>query len=360
MLERPFLRRSEFFTPRILRLLLQLKAYRSVKGLAARYFRSEELQDAFSLQSLYIGGAPFQSPSLYTLLPYAEHAFGVWYWKGGYAALSALLAEELEKQGVTVRLNTPVREILREGKRCTGVKLHDGRTAEHEAIVYNGDFPHLPSLLPGFEASRRKFTPSGGNVLVYLGVNKRWPQAKAHQFFLPKSLTAGLKQSFLERLLPDDPSFYIFNPVAVDSGAAAETDSVLYLLSPVPSTGTVNWEKEKEAYVDRLLTEAERRGFPGLKEAIRWIDVRTPDDAERDGLFQGGSFGIAPTLLQSGAFRPQFVPYPSLANLYAVGASIHPGGGIPIVMQGARLLAHHMTKEMALWKSEPAWQPAKP
>lgn len=67
-------------------------------------------------------------------------------------------------------------------------------------------------------------------------------------------------------------------------------------------------------------------------------------DAETFGLFKGGSFGIAPSLFQSGVFRPQVKPYP-LENLYAVGASIHPGGGIPIVMQGARLMAEQLLQD---------------
>ena len=70
----------------------------------------------------------------------------------------------------------------------------------------------------------------------------------------------------------------------------------------------------------------------------------TPEDARQDGLYEGGSFGIAPILLQSGVFRPQLKPF-DLDNVYVVGASTHPGGGIPIVMQGAKLLADYLNEE---------------
>ena len=75
------------------------------------------------------------------------------------------------------------------------------------------------------------------------------------------------------------------------------------------------------------------------------MDVRTPQDAEAFGLFKGGSFGIGPTLRQSGVFRPQVKP-DDTDNLYAVGASVHPGGGIPIVMQGAKLLADRIHSDL--------------
>ena len=88
----------------------------------------------------------------------------------------------------------------------------------------------------------------------------------------------------------------------------------------------------------------EELSFPGLKDAIEWMEVRTPADAETFGLFRGGSFGIGPTLLQSGVFRPQVKPF-DVEGLYAVGASVHPGGGIPIVMQGAKLLAEQIERD---------------
>jgi phytoene desaturase len=88
----------------------------------------------------------------------------------------------------------------------------------------------------------------------------------------------------------------------------------------------------------------EKCAFPGLREAIEWMEVRTPQDAQNFGLHKGGSFGVAPTLFQSGVFRPQVKPY-QIDNLYAVGASIHPGGGIPLVMQGAKLLADQVLSD---------------
>ncbi|MEI7024181.1 phytoene desaturase family protein [Paenibacillus sp. y28] len=343
-LEKAFLRKRDFYTLRNVSLLTKLKAYSNVRAFAARYFRSEKLQDAFSLQTLYIGGAPFQSPGLYTLLPYAEHAFGIWYVKGGYARLVSILEAELEKRGVALRKSTSIEGIMTEKGRCIGVKTADEAEYRHEAVVFNGDFPHLGKLLPKVKLPSRTYKPSSGTVLIYLGLQKRWPQAAAHQFFLPEDLTRGLKEIFRKGQLPEDPSFYVFYPCAIDDDAAPPGESVMYILAPAPPVGSVDWEAELPAFVDHVLHEAEKRGFPGLKEAMKWKEVRSPQDAEADGLYQGGSFGIAPTLDQSALFRPQMVPS-RIEGLYAVGASIHPGGGIPIVMQGAKLLANYLLNE---------------
>lgn len=351
LLERPFLRSRDFFTAGNLTLLARMKAYRSARAVAATYFRSEKLIDAYSLQTLYIGGAPFASPGLYALLPYAEHAFGIWYVKGGYAALAPVLEEELRRRGVGIETIARVERVLTERGQCRGISVN-GRTRTCDALVYNGDFPSMSDILPE-PAPSRAYRPSSGCVLIYLGVEKRWPERTAHQFFLPPSLQRGMKQLFREGRIPDEPSFYVFNPVAIDDTAAPPGHSVLYMLIPVPPLGDVDWKQGTPPLVEHVLAEAERRGFPGLRAAIRWMKVRTPEDGAADGLYRGGSFGIAPTLGQSALFRPQFKPYP-INGLYAVGASVHPGGGIPIVMQGAKLLADHIGPAARLQEVEEA------
>lgn len=121
---------------------------------------------------------------------------------------------------------------------------------------------------------------------------------------------------------------------------------MLYFLVPVPAAPDKDWNDIAEALAVKVLWDAEKRGFPGLTASIVWRRLRTPADARKEGMYGGGSFGIAPMLSQSGVFRPQPKPYP-LQGLYAAGASVHPGGGVPIVMQGAKLAVQELIKEMS-------------
>lgn len=348
-LERSFPRQRDFFTPDNLRLMWRLRAYQSLRASASGYFRTSEVQDAFSLQSLYIGGAPHQTPGIYTMLPYAEHAFGVWMLKGGYASLPALLEEELRARGGAVKLGSRIERLVVKEGVCRGV-VADGEQQEYDAVLYNGEFPGLGALLGEGEPTSRKrtFKPSSGCVLVYLGVKRRWAERRAHQFFLPESLMNNMYEIFKQGRIPSHPSYYVFNPAALDEEAAPPGESVLYMLIPVPpDLPGLNWSEAAGPLVDRILENAEQRGFPGLRQAIAWRRVRTPEDAAADGLYGGGSFGIAPVLRQSGVYRPQPQPY-SIRGLYAAGASIHPGGGVPIVMQGARMASEQMLKELGI------------
>ncbi|SEU13246.1 NAD(P)/FAD-dependent oxidoreductase [Paenibacillus sp. NFR01] len=359
-LEQPFSRRRQFFRPANLALMSRLRAYRSLRSAVGNYFRSEELRDAFSLQSLYIGGAPFRTPGIYTMLPYAESAFGIWMLKGGYGELPRILSRELLSRGVEIHTGTEVEGLTVEEGRCTGITA-GGVKHSYDAVLYNGEFPQLEELLPaelfaGMADAKRgkgtrgrikrgRYQPSSGCVLIYAGADRRWPESETHQFFLPDSLNDNLRELFDQGRISHLPSYYVFNPAALDDSAAPPGESVLYFLIPVPADPGLDWESIAGPLAERVLEDAEQRGFPGLKASLKWKKLRTPADAYKEGLYGGGSFGIAPVLSQLGVFRPQPRPYP-IKSLYAAGASVHPGGGVPIVMQGARMAVHELMKEM--------------
>ena len=345
-LSRVFPRKKDFLSLENLRFLMRSKAYKSVQGFLSAYFKDPRLQDAYALQTLYIGGSPYATPAIYGLVSYSEHAFGIWYVKGGYSRLSTLLEEACRKKGIHIIPDTEVEQLTVADKVCTGV-VASGKHFPFDRVVYNGDFPLLYHLLGKHlpEKQKKTFTASSGCLLIYLGVQKRWDSSVAHQFFLSESFEKLMNQVFSKnKKWPDDPAFYVFNPAAIDETAAPEGESVLYFLIPVPS-GLPSSKTEVERLVRHVLQKAENKHFSGLREAIAWQKIRTPEDAERDGLYLGGGFGVAPILSQSGGFRPQVSPF-DIKGLYSVGASVHPGGGIPIVMQGARLLSQLLLKEM--------------
>ena len=337
-LDRSFVQKRDFWNTQTIKSLWKLKAYQTVKEQAKQYFQHPILQEAYSFQTLYIGGSPFQSPALYSLVPFSEHYHGIWYVKGGYASLVSILEQELQKRNVKIVKDSVVEEIMVEDKHCTGLFVN-GESFSFDQFIFNGDFPSLKEILPSIKM-KKQFVPSSGTLLIYLGLDKIYESEAIHHFFMSNDLDRHMKDVFVNKQLPRNPAIYTFHPSIVDESLAPKGHGVLYTLVPVPASLDIDWDDIDE-YVDRILVELEERGFPGLRDHIVWKKVRTPKDAHLDGLYQGGSFGIAPTLQQSGVFRPQLQPS-KYENLYAVGASIHPGGGVPIVMQGAKLLAEHL------------------
>lgn len=342
-LSKSFSQTRDFWTFTNIRKLLQLKPYQSVAQLMKGYFSDERLQQAYALQSLYIGGNPYQVPAMYSLVSFSEHEHGVYYLQGGYASLIPVLEKTLRERGVTIHLSTPVEKILSHEGRATAI-VANGQQHNHEAVVFNGEMPFLPDLVP--EVPRRKFTPSSSCYLLYFGLNKTYTEQPIHNYLMGPDFKGHMNAVFQSKQLPKDPSIYIFNPSVVDTSLAPQGHSVLYVLVPVPAGSDIEWD-DVDDWREEIIGRLEANGYPGLRDHTEWMEIRTPETAKREGYFQGGNFGIAPVLGQSGVFRPQAKPT-KIRNLYATGASTHPGGGIPIVMQGAYLTAEAIVNDFPI------------
>ncbi|WP_059105007.1 phytoene desaturase family protein [Shouchella shacheensis] len=335
-LDQNFVKRRMFFSYPNLKVLYQLKAYQSVEKMTAHFFSDIRLQNAYKLQSLYIGGNPASSPALYSLVSYSEHEHGIWYLHGGYASLVTAIVQELKSRGVKLVANAEVTSVIGKKRQCRSVVVQ-GETIRADRFIMNGDFPYVESLVRN-KPVKKKYIASSGCLLLYFGLNKVYKESPVHQFILTDDFKGHMDEVFVEQRSPTRPSIYAFHPSIIDNTLAPPGKGVLYALIPVPNT---KGQKVSESLIETAIDRLEAEAFPGLRRAITWMDVRTPEDAEQEGLFQGGSFGLAPVLKQSGVFRPQLRPF-YYKNVYAVGASTHPGGGIPIVMQGAKLLAAYL------------------
>ncbi|SIS38280.1 phytoene desaturase family protein [Salimicrobium flavidum] len=342
ILGQTFADKKKFLHPEILKLLWGMKAHKSIRSFMSRYFVSEQLLDIYSLQSLYIGGNPSKAPSIYSFISLSEHLEGIWYIQGGYASMIDTLTEELAERNVEIQTDTEVTDILIEDDRVIGVDTTRGAEYADE-VIYNGDFPNMDALMPAQYQTNKTYTPSSGCLLFFIGTDKIYSDQPVHQFFMTDDFKSHMKDVFETKKVPEKPSIYAFHPSVIDENLAPEGKGVLYILIPVPADTSVDYQQERKL-IDYVMEVLEGKAFPDLRNHIEWWKMRTPKDAEIAGLYGGGSFGIGPTLSQSGMFRPQFRPY-SVKNLYAVGASVHPGGGVPIVMQGARLLAGELMKE---------------
>ncbi|MFS0786377.1 phytoene desaturase family protein [Shouchella sp. 1P09AA] len=341
-LDKSFNQKRNFFTVSNLKTLYELKAYQSVDKMIRSYFSHERLQNAYKLQSLYIGGNPTNSSALYSLVSYSEHAHGIWYLKGGYAHLVEKIVEELKGRGVQLIKNAEVNEILYKGNVGTAVKV-DNMIFEGDRFVMNLDFPLAEALVEQKEV-KKKYVPSSGCLLVYAGLDKVYEESPIHQFLMSDDFDQHMKDVFEARDLSTLPSIYAFHPSVIDPSLAPEGKGVLYALIPIPAKMKTD---DCHKLVETVLEQLEKRAFPDLQTHIEWLDVRTPKDAEAQGLYEGGSFGLAPTVTQSAVFRPQYQPFKA-KNIYAVGASTHPGGGIPIVMQGVKLFVKELQQAAAV------------
>lgn len=349
--ERDFEGASDFFNLHNLRMLRKTGALGNYHRSLSRYFKSEKLRQAFSLQTMYLGLSPFKAPAVYSLLPYTELAEdGLWFPRGGMYALIEAMTELADELGVRLHLNSPVEEILASGGRAHGVRAN-GEEVAADAVVANADLPYVYRSLLGKEAEedfrlrgRENLEYTASAFMLYLGVEGKLDHLRHHNFFLSGDYRRNFEQIFDEGVLPDDPSFYVVVPSRTEPSMAPEGNESVFVLVPVPHLDSrVDWEGEGERFKQKIHGLLEERA--GIENVVL-ERVKTPIEWQREyNLEKGAAFGIGHGILQVGYFRPPLASK-SIKRLYFVGASTHPGTGVPLVTIGAKLTAERIGREL--------------
>jgi phytoene desaturase len=331
---------------RIAPAMIRLKSYRTVYGLVSSYVKSEKLRQVLSFHPLLVGGNPFTTTSIYSLIAYLERKWGVHFPIGGTGALVRGLLGLIEGQGGSVRLNADVDSVIVRDGRAVGVRLASGEEMDSDIVVSNADAAWLyRHMVP--ESARSRWTDkridtarySMGLFVWYFGTKRQYPDVAHHTILLGPRYRGLLDDIFSKKTLADDFSLYLHRPTLTDPGLAPEGCDTFYVLSPVPNlAGDPDWTRQTEPYRARIESYLESTVLPGLSDELVASRVLQPLDFRNElKAFRGAAFGMEPILTQSAWFRPNNASE-DVEGLYLVGAGTHPGAGLPGVLSTARVL----------------------
>ena len=327
--------------------LVRLESHRSVYSKVSSFIRDEQLRQAFSFHSLLVGGNPFDTSSIYTLIHALERQGGVWFAKGGTGALVRGMAKLFEDLGGTIRLKAPVERVVTENGLARAV-IVDGERHDFDSVACNADVVHLYDLLlrdaPQSQRTaqalkKKRFSMS--LFVIYFGLKGERPDLKHHMVLFGPRYRELVNEIFKSSQLPDDFSLYLHCPSVTDSTMAPPGHSAYYVLSPVPHLGkaAIDWDVEAPRYRDRILDYLDARYIPGLRRDMVTCRTFSPFDFRNElNAHLGSAFSVEPLLTQSAWFRPHNRDS-AFPNLYLVGAGTHPGAGIPGVVGSAKATA---------------------
>ena len=348
---RDFRKLTEFINPRMVSLFLRLKALTRHTNYVSRFFKTPKLQMAFTFQDMYMGLSPYKSPATYSLMQYTELSDGLYYPVGGMYRVAETLTGIAEKLGVRFMYNAPVEKILVDGGRAKGVELSDGQRLRADILVANADLGYVyRQLLPeDGEASRIDHKEYGcSTVMFYWGLDKQYPQLGPHNLFFSGDYRQGFEDIFEGKTMPDEPNFYIHAPVRLDPSAAPAGCDTLYVAVPV---GHINESKPQDWPGIRtrarafILDRLAQLGMTDLEPHLKVEVGFAPQDWQsRYNLTRGSTHGLSHKLTQMAYFRPHN-RHKRYRNLFFVGASTHPGTGVPTVLVSARLTAQRILEE---------------
>lgn len=346
---RPSLSWFEYMHPGLLMGLMKTTVFRSLRSHVQDYFSDPRLRQAMEFPVLFLGATPQDTPALYSLMNYADMVLGTWYPMGGMGKIVDAFVAVAKKQGATLRLGEPVKRIVTEGGRVTGVETEQG-VLPADVVLGSADYQHVDQqLLPegqrGYSPAwwdKRTMAPSG--LLFYLGLDRKLPNLDHHTLFFDESLDAHAAEIYEDPKWPTKPLFYTSCASKTDPSAAPEGGENLVVLIPL-APGLEDTDamraKYREVVMGRL---AKHLGFDPRPHVVLERSYCIRDLKADYNAFRGNAYGLANTLLQTGPLRPR-MKSKEVKGLYYAGQLTVPGPGVPPAIISGQVVAQLIDEE---------------
>ena len=325
-----------------LRHLGKVATLRTLAAEVERRITDPHVRQIFLRFATYNGSSPYRTPATFNIIPYVEAKFGAWYVRGGMVRIGEALAALARRNGVTFRFNTTAT-----GWDGTEAAAQDGFRRRADFLVCNGDAlgarTGFLSELFSPQAQNKALHPdlSNSGFILFLGVRKRDPHLGHHNIFFSDHYLHEFTEIHQKGLNPSEPTIYISVSSRTDPDHAPEGHDNYFVLVNAPARGPrYPWTKSKaQAYRDVVLERLNYFGFDDLPQRIVAERIFTPSDfATRDLTHHGALYGWASHSIRTSLFRPP-LRAPGTKNVFFVGGTTHPGGGIPLVLLSGKMVA---------------------
>ncbi len=336
--------------------LPHIDALRTMNGATEHFFRDPRVRQFFNRYATYNGSDPFRTPGTLHIIPHVEYGIGAWSVEGGVYQIPLAMERVARELGVRFEYGTRADAIVTDrngGGAVRGVR-GDGRFFPAQIVVSNVDVTtNYERLLDDTEAPGyrryRKQEPSSSGIVFYWGVRRLFPELGLHNVFFSDDYRGEFRRIFHDLTAPEDPTIYInITSKAGSPGDAPRDGENWFVLVNAPADYGQDWSVEvarvREAVLRRLKAELQ----VDLEGEIEEEGVMTPGDiAANTGSYRGSLYGIA-----SNSTTAAFLRHPNRSRryrgLYHVGGSVHPGGGMPLVVLGGKITADLIRRDHPL------------
>ncbi|AOM82723.1 phytoene desaturase family protein [Salisediminibacterium beveridgei] len=340
---------TDYFAFRSLRAVPELELGKSLYDVLSSYFDDERLKLSFTFQSKYLGMSPWECPGAFSILSYMEHEWGIFHPEGGLNQLTKAMARVVEEHGGHIRLGTGVKKLkINDKRQVEGLILDTDEEVSSDHVVMNADFAKGMEMLiddslrrahSNKKLEKKKYSCS--TFMIYAGLDCQ-VDLDHHTILFSDDYKQNVEEITHAKVISDDPSIYVQNPVSTDKTLAPDGKAGLYILAPVPNNfSEIDWETSKEPFREQIwkLIE-EKTGITDIQDHLIFEEILTPLDWENDKyVYKGATFNMAHNLGQMMYFRPHN-EYQDFEGLWLVGGGTHPGSGLPTIFESGRITAN--------------------
>ncbi len=343
-----FRRMRDFQKPEYRNMALRLHKldfFRTMHRANRRDFTDPAMVQMFDRYATYNGSDPYRAPATLNMIAHLENNLGAFFPDRGMRSIADSLYGMALRQGVEFRLGSPAEEVLLQKGRAVGVRA-EGSDHPFDLVVCGTDVREAAEkLIPRHPLRKRlrRAEPSSSALIFYWGVRGEHPELDLHNIFFSEDYRAEFR-AIRDRTLTDDPTVYVFiSSKAVTEDAPAGCENWFVMIN-VPAARELDWDRLARKARRSVIEKLGRMLGKEIEPDILMEEVATPADiARKTGGPDGALYGTASNSPWSAFLRhPNFLR--SVENLWFVGGSVHPGGGIPLCLASAKIVENEIRR----------------
>lgn len=313
--------------------------------------KSELLINSLLFQSMYMGVSPYNSSSLFTILPLINYSTGMFFIRGGISSYIKSLISIFKKRGGNIKINSEVTKFIFNNRTCIGVLLKNNEQLFSDIVVCNADVPYaLENLIPKELNIKNKYNSANdfscSSFIMHLVIDKRLPQLSIHNSIISENFKYNIEAPF-NGDLQTNPHLYVYCPTRINKTGNYELITI-NLRVPNLLFNNVTWNnKTIYSLKNSIINTLEKHlKISNLQNYIKYEKYITPlDFLNAFNSYAGAGYGINHSFKNLLFFRPQ-CKIKGLNNLYFVGASTHPGAGVSIVLNSSKIAVSTINEDI--------------
>jgi len=319
----------------------KIQAFNSLHEFNQHELGEKRLVQLFDRYATYNGSNPYQTPATLSVISHLEHNLGAFIPEAGMFQITESLYRQALRLGVKFYFNQSVRKVEVTNGRISGIRIDSGFVAA-DIVVSDIDIHRFySSLLPDKKrlAKVTKEERSSSALIFYWGMKGVFPELDIHNIFFSSDYQDEFEHLFGQKDLCNDPTVYIYISSKYNKPDAPEGCENWFVMINAPAETGQNWEELITQSRQSILSKLERMTGKKLSENIVSEQILAPPDIfKQTGSVNGSLYGSSSNSRYA-SFNRHANFRKDIHGLYFVGGSVHPGGGIPLCLSSANIVA---------------------
>jgi len=323
--------------------LQQIDATRTMHVANKSFFKDERIVQFYDRFATYNGSNPYQAPATLNVIPHIEQHFGAYFPVGGMYSIVTGLVRLAEELGVKFHYNSPVEEIVLDGKRAKGIKVK-GELLVSNIVISNMDvwftYHKLLKAYPNLHPKKILAQERSSSALIfYWGINKQFPQLDLHNIFFSANYKKEFNLIWQQKDIYHDPTVYLNISSKFKADDAPAGCENWFVMINVPSNTGQDWDTLIANTRQNILNKLSKNLGEDISKLIISESILDPRGIEsRTSSYQGSIYGTSSNS-RFAAFLRHANKSSQISNLFFCGGSVHPGGGIPLCLLSAKIVS---------------------